>query len=74
MNPATFTNSIRSYLILDAEEKYDQNLDKTETIEVLRVPWDKVDTLIESGELKQLFSINAILLAQKKIKQLEGEI
>lgn len=72
VNPANFTNSIRSYLILNAEKLEEQHLDLTEKIEVQEYPFKNVDTLIESGELKQLFSINAILLAQKKLYKEKG--
>lgn len=72
VNPAHFTNAIRSYLILEAENTEKQDLDEAEEIEVVRIPFEEVDEWIESGKLKQLFSINAILLAQKKINQLKG--
>lgn len=73
VNPANFTNSIRSYLILNAEKQEEQQLDLSEEIMVQEYPFKNIDTLIKSGELKQLFSINAILIAQKRLNKEKGE-
>jgi 8-oxo-dGTP pyrophosphatase MutT (NUDIX family) len=69
VNPGSFTNSIHTYLFKECKKTSEQNLDDTEEIDVLTIPWDEVDHWIDSGKLTQLFSVQAILLAQKYLKK-----
>ena len=50
-NPATHTNLIYSYLVLDAEMVSEQNLEETEDIEVQLLPWEEAVALARTGGL-----------------------
>ena len=67
VNPATQNNKVTTFLIEDAYQACEQELDNTEEIEVLRIPMEEMDSQIEEGKLTQLFSVQAYLLAKSKI-------
>ena len=66
VNPATQNNKVTSYLIEDAYQAFEQELDSTEEIEVISIPIEEMDRKIEAGEITQLFSVQAYLLAKRK--------
>jgi len=67
-NPARQNNFIYLFFCDNICKKYEQKLDDTEEIEVIYIPFDKVDDLIASGAITQLSSVTAIKLAQEYIR------
>ncbi|SDZ20193.1 NUDIX domain-containing protein [Evansella caseinilytica] len=65
VNPATQTNKIRSYLLVDAYQATEQELDDTEDIIVQLMNFENFGKLVKEGEITtQLFSISAYYLAK----------
>ncbi|KAA0964940.1 NUDIX hydrolase [Sporosarcina sp. ANT_H38] len=64
VNPATQTNKVVTFLILDAYKEYDQELDETEEIEVKLIPLDAIEEMIRSQQITQLFSVSAYYWAK----------
>ncbi|HEU5139567.1 MAG TPA: NUDIX hydrolase [Bacillales bacterium] len=64
VNPATQNNKVRTYLLLDAYQAFEQDLDETEEIAVHCLPFDEMEERIQQGEINQLFTVNAYHLAQ----------
>jgi ADP-ribose pyrophosphatase len=62
-NPATHTNVTWSFLALDVEKVSGQNLEETEDIEVLLLPWDQFVTLAKEGGLPQALHVSALFFA-----------
>ncbi|HSO56968.1 MAG TPA: NUDIX hydrolase [Paenisporosarcina sp.] len=67
VNPATQTNKVISYLIIDAELVTKQELDDTEVIDVHLVDLKRMDHMIKSGEINQLFTVSAYYLSIDKL-------
>ena len=67
VNPATQNNKVTTYLIEDAYQAYEQELDSSEEIEILRMPFQEMESLIDNGGIHQLFSVHAYLLAKSWI-------
>ncbi len=67
VNPATQTNKVISYLIIDAELVTKQNLDDTEVIDVHLVDLKRMDHMIKSGEINQLFTVSSFYLSKDKL-------
>ncbi|WP_152657328.1 NUDIX hydrolase [Oceanobacillus sp. CFH 90083] len=67
VNPATQNNKVISYFIPDAYPASAQNLDATENIEVHKIPIIELEKRINNGEILQMFSNFAFLLAKKHI-------
>jgi ADP-ribose pyrophosphatase len=72
VNPATQTNKVISYLIIDAELVTKQDLDDTEVIDVHLVDLKRMDHMIKSGEINQLFTVSAYYLSKDKLESLYG--
>ena len=68
-NPATHTNLTYSFLALDVELVSQQNLDKTEEIEVSLIPFDEFVTLAKTGDLPQALHISALFFAQAYLER-----
>jgi len=64
VNPATQTNKVVTFLILDAFKEYDQELDETEEIEVKLIPLDAIEEMIRGQQITQLFSVSAYYIAK----------
>jgi ADP-ribose pyrophosphatase len=72
VNPATQTNKVVTFLILDAFNEYEQELDETEEIEVKFIPFDSIEEMIQEQKITQLFSVSAYYMAKDylgRIKQ-----
>jgi 8-oxo-dGTP pyrophosphatase MutT (NUDIX family) len=67
VNPATQTNKVISYLIIDAELVTKQDLDDTEVIDVHLVDLKRMDHMIKSREINQLFTVSAYYLSKDKL-------
>lgn len=64
VNPATQTNKIVTFLLLDAFKENGQELDETEDIEVKLIALDAIGKMIRDQQITQLFSVSAYYLAQ----------
>ncbi len=65
VNPATQTNKIKTFLILDAEKEKEQNLDDIEDINVHLFNFDTFGHMLRSSSLKtQLFTAHAYYMAK----------
>lgn len=65
INPATQTNKIRTYLLLDANKQFDQELDETEEIYVQLLDFESLGSLIKTNKIKtQLFTAHAYHLTK----------
>ncbi|GAE31895.1 NUDIX hydrolase [Halalkalibacter hemicellulosilyticus] len=70
VNPATQTNKITTYLIIDAFREFDQDLDEAEEIEVVLVDLDEMKDFIRTNELNtQLFTASAYYMAKDFLDQ-----
>ena len=65
-NPAFLDNYCYHYLWLNCEKRYEQNLDENEDINVLKVPFNKIKEMIESGEIDHSLVISALYYYEKK--------
>ena len=64
VNPATQTNKVITYLLLDSYRAFEQDLDPTEFIDVHVVELDDMDKLIATGEINQLFTASAYYMVK----------
>lgn len=64
VNPATQTNKIVTFLILDAYKAFEQDLDPTEFIDVQLVDFNDMNTKIANGEINQLFTVSAYYISK----------
>ncbi|MCH1625691.1 NUDIX hydrolase [Fredinandcohnia sp. SECRCQ15] len=65
VNPATQSNKIITYLMLDAFQAYDQNLDETEDINVRLIDFNSMGEAIKSNQINtQLFTAYAYFMAK----------
>lgn len=70
VNPAVQTNKIRTYLLLDAFQVQNQQLDATEEIDVVLKGFDSFEEQIRSGTFKtQLFTASAYYMAKAFLAQ-----
>jgi len=69
VNPATQTNRVVTFLILDAFKEYEQELDKNEEIEVKLISFDLIEEMIQEQKITQLFSVSAYYLAKNLLNQ-----
>ena len=58
-NPAFLNNKCYSYLWLDCERKFEQNLDANEDIHVIEVPLKDIYEYIKSGKIRHSLVLNA---------------
>ncbi|MCM3742619.1 NUDIX hydrolase [Sporosarcina luteola] len=68
VNPATQTNKVITFLMTDAKRSREQELDDTEVLEVKHFPFQRVEEMIQSKEITQLFTVTAYYLAKKFIR------
>jgi ADP-ribose pyrophosphatase len=65
VNPATQNNKVITFLIMDAYQRFEQDLDATEEIEVRLFDFDKLGDLIRTNQIKtQLFTSHAYFMAK----------
>ncbi|WP_075617849.1 NUDIX hydrolase [Paenisporosarcina indica] len=70
VNPATQNNKVKSYLILDAFQAYEQDLDETEEITIKLVDFYAMGDLIKSNQIKtQLFTVSAYYMAKDLLNE-----
>lgn len=69
VNPATQTNKVYTYLILDAFHISDQQLDPTEFVDVHMFDFKEMHSLIANGDIQQLFTANAYYMALAFLKE-----
>lgn len=68
VNPATQTNKIATFLIVDAYQASDQQLDNTEEIEIVLLNFDEFEQLVQNNQINtQLFTVNAYYLARRQL-------
>lgn len=66
-NPTKDTNKIYFYLARNAYKIADQDLDESESIEVLHVPIQEVESMVLSGQINVSGSVALCLLALRKM-------
>ncbi|MBC5775123.1 NUDIX hydrolase [Pontibacter sp. KCTC 32443] len=66
-NPTKDTNKIYFYLARDAYKIAEQDLDESESIEVLHVPVQEVEHMVLSGQINVSGSVALCLLALRKL-------
>ncbi|MFC4559207.1 NUDIX hydrolase [Virgibacillus kekensis] len=65
VNPATQTNTVTTYMIVDAYQAYDQDLDDTEEIAMELVDFEDFGSMLRGNQIKtQLFTTNAYYMAK----------
>ncbi|WP_232824187.1 NUDIX hydrolase [Paraliobacillus zengyii] len=65
VNPATQTNKVITYLIVDAYKEFEQELDNTEDIETFLIDFNEMGDLLRKNQIKsQLFTANAYFMAK----------
>lgn len=65
INPATQNNKIKTYLLLDAFQQFQQDLDQTEEINIQLMDFELLGSLINTNEIKtQLFTAHAYYMAK----------
>ena len=69
VNPATQTNKVFTYLLLDAYHTSGQQLDPTEFIDVHIYDWNEMGSLVVNGEIQQLFTAHAYYMALSYLKE-----
>ncbi|WP_042475613.1 NUDIX hydrolase [Bacillus ndiopicus] len=68
VNPATQTNKVASFLITDAYQNSNQQLDSTEEIEVALFDFDEFEKLFKDNQISiQLFTVTAYYLAKSRL-------
>lgn len=67
-NPARQNNMLHIFFCDNIRKMQEQNLDDVEDIEVIHVPFDHADELINDGAILHLSSVTAIKLAKEYIK------
>ncbi|MQR94547.1 NUDIX hydrolase [Fictibacillus phosphorivorans] len=71
VNPATQTNKVLTFLILDAFQSSSQNLDENEDVTLKIIPFDHIEQLIEDHKVTQLFTVSAYYLAKNYLSKNE---
>ncbi|MGN7478562.1 NUDIX hydrolase [Solibacillus silvestris] len=65
INPATQTNKVITFLMLDAYKEFEQDLDHTEEINIKLIDFNEMDSLIRAKQINtQLFTAHAYLMAK----------
>ncbi|WP_242927500.1 NUDIX hydrolase [Pontibacter vulgaris] len=68
-NPTKDTNKIYFFLARNAQKVAEQDLDETESIEVLKVPLHEVESMVLSGKINVSGSVALCLLALRKLAE-----
>lgn len=69
VNPATQTNKIYSYLLVDAYLISEQQLDPTEFIDVKLVNLEDMKSLILNRDIEQLFTVHSYHMAMSYLRE-----
>ncbi|MBH0168128.1 NUDIX hydrolase [Fictibacillus sp. 18YEL24] len=69
VNPATQTNKVITFLILDAFQSSSPNLDDNEDVTVKIFPFDAIEELIEDKKITQLFTVSAYFFAKNYLSK-----
>ncbi|MDL4840231.1 NUDIX hydrolase [Aquibacillus rhizosphaerae] len=70
VNPATQTNKVIIYLILEAFKEFEQDLDNVEDIEPCLLDFNEMGELLSKNQIKtQLFTANAYFMAKDYLTQ-----
>ncbi|HEY4601317.1 MAG TPA: NUDIX hydrolase [Cerasibacillus sp.] len=64
VNPATQTNKVRTYLIRNAYQAFEQELDPIEFIDIKIMDIDTLGELIDRGEVTQFFTVSAYYMLE----------
>ncbi|MBY6036951.1 NUDIX hydrolase [Fictibacillus nanhaiensis] len=64
VNPATQDNKVVSYLILDAYQVFDQELDVGEDVMVKLINFDQIEGMIKQQKITQLFTVSAYYMVK----------
>ena len=72
-NPARQNNMLNIFFCDNIERTHEQNLDDTEDIEVVHVPFDQVDELICNSSITHLSSVTAIKLAEEYLQRSKAQ-
>ncbi|MEK4486065.1 NUDIX hydrolase [Psychrobacillus sp. FSL H8-0484] len=64
VNPATQTNKVITFLLLDAYKAFEQELDPTEFIDIHLVDFNDLEPMIAKGEINQLFTVSAYYMSK----------
>ena len=67
VNPATQTNKVITFLLLDAYKAFEQELDPTEFIDVHLVNLNDMEEMIAKGKINQLFTVSAYYISKSFI-------
>ena len=70
-NPARQNNMLSIFFCDNIKRTHEQNLDDIEDIDVIHVPFDRVDEMIRNGTITQLSTVTAIKLAEAFILSAE---
>lgn len=70
VNPATQNNKIKTFLIMDAFESFEQQLDETETINVKLIQFEEFGRLLGEQSIQtQLFTASAYYMAKAVLSE-----
>lgn len=65
VNPATQNNKVKTFLIRNAYQAFEQELDETEEIDIKLIDFDTMGDLIKLNQINtQLFTVNAYYMAK----------
>ena len=68
VNPATQTNKVATFLIVDSFKGHEQELDDTEELNVRIFPFEVIEDMIRNQQITQLFSVSAYYLAKDRLR------
>jgi 8-oxo-dGTP pyrophosphatase MutT (NUDIX family) len=64
VNPATQTNKVATYLVIEAYEAHNQQLDSNEDLKVRLVDLNEIEGMIQNKKITQLFTVSAYYMAK----------
>ncbi|TMW71202.1 NUDIX hydrolase [Alteribacter natronophilus] len=68
VNPATQTNKVKTYLIVEAYKAYEQDLDVTEDVRIRLFDFESFGSLITTNQIRtQLFTAHAYYMARNYV-------
>lgn len=75
VNPATQTNKVITFLLLDAFKEFEQDLDDTEILTIKLLNFNEMDRLIKSKQINtQLFTAHAYTMAKMYLMEKQVNI
>ncbi|OUZ40205.1 ADP-ribose pyrophosphatase [Solibacillus kalamii] len=75
VNPATQTNKVITFLLLDAFKQFEQDLDDTEELTINLIDFNEMDRLIKSKQINtQLFTAHAYMMAKMYLMEKQVNI